>query len=304
MRNFLKFNILLIALLLTVASCKSTKKVAQNEKLENALLWKVEGKDVKPSYVYGTIHIIDSKDYFLPTGTLTAFDQCPKIVYEIDMNEMNDMGKIMGIMNKLFMDDNKKLSDLISTDEYALVEAHFKKVGMPLSFFERMKPMFLTMFAYDFNPQDIQNGAMKSYEMEFHKLAENSGKSSGGLESIEFQIGVFDKIPYKEQAAMLVQTIQSGSDNSAMEEMTAMYKAQDITRMIKSISKDADGLGAYEDVLVGDRNRAWIPLMEKEMNQQSTFFAVGAGHLAGDDGVIKLLRKEGYTVTPISHTYK
>lgn len=313
----MKYNLkyilyIFIAFVFVATSCKTTKesvvdKVEQNayKPLTNSLLWKIDGNGLTtPSYLYGTIHLIDSEDYFLPEGTLAAMDKSQKMVFEIDMNEMSDMGAMMGLMNKAFMNDNKTLKDLISAEDYKIVEAHFSDLGLPLMLLERIKPMFLSVFASgDMDPAGLQNGAMKSYEMEFLDIAKSSNKPVAGLETIEFQLSVFDSIPYEAQAEMLVETIKNGSeDSSEFDMMVQMYKDQKINDMVSMISSEDEPLSEFEDVILNKRNEAWISGMKEMMNAMPTFFAVGAGHLAGKRGVINLLRKEGYTLTPLSHT--
>ncbi|MFT4533559.1 MAG: hypothetical protein ACJA1A_000900 [Saprospiraceae bacterium] len=303
--------ILMIAFTFAITSCKTTKdglsqKIENQDykPLTNALLWKIEGNGItEASYLYGTIHLIDSESYFLPSGTLAAIDNTKKMVFEIDMNEMSDMGNMMSIMNQAFMSDGKTLKDLISEEDYKMVDAHFAKIGMPLMMLERMKPMFLTVFASgDMDPSGLQNGSMKSYEMEFMDIAKSSSKPMAGLETIEFQMSVFDSIPYLAQAEMLIETIKLGDSGSdQMKEMVEMYKAQNINAMISMITDEDEQMSEYEDILLSKRNKAWISGMRKMMSEMPTFFAVGAGHLAGDKGVINLLKNEGYTLTPISH---
>ena len=308
--KFKYFLYILIAIVFATSSCKTTQGAVEDKveinafkPLTNALLWKIEGNGLAtPSYLYGTIHLIDADDYYLPQGTLTAIDNTQKMVFEIDMNEMSDMGAMMGLMNQAFMKDDQTLKDLISEEDYKLVDSHFTKLGLPLMLMERMKPMFLTVFASgDMDPAGLQTGAMKSYEMEFLEIAKNSDMPVAGLETIEFQLSVFDSIPYKAQAEMLVETIKTGgTDSSDFDVMVKMYKEQKINDMVSMISDEDEQLSEYEDILLNKRNEAWSSRMVKMMNQMPTFFAVGAGHLAGQRGVIHLLRKEGYTLTPIS----
>ncbi len=309
--RFKHFLYILLSITFISISCKSTKdilvdKVEINayQPLENSLLWRIDGNGLTtPSYLYGTIHLIDTDDYYLPTGTLAAIDNTQKMVFEIDMNEMSDMGAMMGLMNKAFMKDNKTLKDLIRKEDYELVDAHFKKLGLPLMMLERMKPMFLTVFASgDMDPAGLQSGSMKSYEMEFLDIAKSSNKPTAGLETIEFQMSVFDSIPYEAQAEMLVETIKNGdTDSSEFDIMIQMYKDQKINDMVSMISDEDEQLSEYEDILLNKRNEAWISGMKTMMVEMPTFFAVGAGHLAGQRGVINLLKKEGYKLTPLSH---
>ncbi len=301
----LKHFVLLIVLSFLAFSCKTTKLSTEdimNKRLDDALLWKVEGKNLKqPSYVFGTIHIIPDEDYFLPDGTLSAIDQSQKVFFEIDMNEMTDISSQMGLLKKAFMSDGQTLKDLVSEEDYGLIEAHFKKMGLPLFLFEKMKPMFLTVFASsDFDPNGMQTGALKSYEMEIFEIANRSSKDVGGLETIDFQIGLFDSIPYPEQAKMLMETIKNGDTGGVDFDRTVkMYKSQNITAMADLSGSGDEQLGNYEEILLNKRNRAWIPIMKESMEKETTFFAVGAGHLGGENGVIKLLMKEGYILSSV-----
>jgi len=295
------------------AACKTTKvpavdnkatevvDVVEDQELADALLWKISGNGLTtPSYLFGTIHIINKEDFFLPEGTLGAIENSKKMVFEINMEDMSDMSAAMGLLQKAFMDDNLTLKDLLTAEEYSLVDAHFKKAGIPLMFFERIKPMFLTVFASgDMDPMGIKTGKIKSYEMEFMEIAKNSKIPMGGLETIDFQMSVFDSIPYKAQAKMLVESIESGDTGTdQFKEMVDIYKRQDLNAMQEMFAQEQGGLEGYDDILIVGRNKNWIPQMKELMVIQPTFFAVGAGHLGGEYGVIRLLEDEGYKLTP------
>jgi uncharacterized protein YbaP (TraB family) len=310
LRN-ISFLFLLSIIGLSQMSCKASKETInsvptaapQSMELEKSLLWEVTGNGLtKPSYVYGTIHIIGSDDFFLPKGTLSAIDQADELIFEIDMNEMTDITSQMSLLKDVFMKDDLSIKDLLSEADYKVVSDHFEKMGLPLFFFEKMKPMFLTVFAStDFDPSGLQNGSMKSYEFEFFEMANKSSKPVSGLETIAFQMGIFDKIPYKDQATMLVESIKNSDVGGAQfAEMIRVYKAQDIDAMVSMISEDDSGMGEFEDILVDGRNKNWIPIMKEKMAAKQVFFAVGAGHLGGKNGVINLLKKEGYSLKPLS----
>lgn len=273
----------------------------QDEKLADALLWEISGNDLtQKSYLYGTIHIINDEDFFYPRGTEMAIGNVKKMVFEIDMKEMNDMSKAMGMLQKAYMADGLTLKDLLNEEDYKVVSNHFQKIGLPLFFLERIKPMFLSVFASgDLSPEDLQSGKIKSYEMEFAKTAESKGIETGGLESMDFQISIFDEIPYKDQATMLVESIKTSNTGSdQFKEMVDIYKRQDINAM-QELMKTDETIEEYEDVLLVKRNKNWIPIMKEMMNATPTFFAVGAGHLGGEFGVIQLLKNEGYTLRPV-----
>lgn len=293
--SFIFLSIFLIA-------CKSTLQNSTQslQNPEKGLLWKIEGKGIKkPSYLFGTIHLIKSDDYFLPDGFNEAFDQSENVVFEIDMSQLDDMNEIMSLLPKVIMKDELSLSDLITAEEYDKVNQFFNDAGIPLIFLERIKPLFLTMFAdTDIKPGVIESGVYKSYEMEFQKLAVEKGKKVMGLETIDYQINILDSIPYEEQARMLVKSLdQSKTEIPVMDTLIKMYKEQNISGMHKSIQTDE--ISKYEKILLNDRNENWIPVMSGIMKENTSFFAVGAGHLGGENGVINLLRKSGFKVTPV-----
>lgn len=273
---------------------------------DKSLLWEISGADLKvPSFLFGTIHMINKSDFFLTESTKTALSSTKKITFEINMEDMGNIATLMPVMMKMFMADGQTLKDLYTEEEYKLVKAHFEKLGLPLTFLGRIKPMFLSMMASE-DAMSMQNstqsGEIVSYEMELMKLAQEEEKAVDGLETAEFQMSLFDSIPYDVQAQMLMATIESNdttSESSQLEEMVKMYKDQDIQGMQRMVKGDEGGISEYEELLLLRRNRNWIPVMETMMADNATFFAVGAGHLGGEEGVIALLRKAGYTVRPI-----
>lgn len=311
----LSLSILALFFILGTSSCSpkvadKTTSESSYERLENRLLWEISGNDLaQPSYLFGTIHIINSDSYFLPEGLLTAFDKSQSVVFEIDMAEMNDMGAMMSIMQRAFMDGGVTLKDLLEEEDYKIVESHFNEMGLPFFMLDRIKPMFLTILS---DPSmgggdgiDLMGGSggMKSYEVELNKMAEAAGKPVSGLETIDFQMSLFDSIPYSIQAEMLVESIKNPEIMDAggsLEQITQIYVDQDIELMVSMVKDDAGGFGEHTDFILKNRNIEWIAPMMEKMSQGPVFFAVGAGHLAGDYGVIRLLRKEGFTVEPFN----
>jgi hypothetical protein len=297
-------TILLLTVISLFITCKSSKVNSDAYRpLEKSLLWEITGKGLKkPSYLYGTIHIIPGEDYFLPKGTLASIDKSEAMFFEIDMKMMSDPSSLFGIMGKLFMKDNLSLKNLLNESDYKLVSDYFSDMGLPIFMLEKIKPMFLSAFAMiDMNPKSMEEGKVKSYEMEFYEIAQDKNMPTGGLETIEFQISVFDSIPYDDQAKMLVETIKTSStDNDEMKKMVDLYKKQDIDGMITMMGEGQSDLGAHEDILLTKRNKNWISTITEQSLKQPTFYAVGAGHLAGKNGVIHLLRNAGFVVKPVN----
>jgi uncharacterized protein len=274
-------------------ACSSSKK-SSGTSGENALLWEVSGKGLtSPSYLYGTIHMICAADYRMNDTIVQAFDQSRQLYLELDMDDPSMMMKTL----QLSIMKGKTLKDIFSPADYTRVETYVKeKLGMPMMLLNPLKPITLTSLI---SAKSLPCDKMESYEQHFQDMAKARHIELKGLETIEYQFGVFDRIPDSAQARMILEMI--GNEKQQQDEFKIMvdaYKRRDLAALGGQIS-DAPDLVGYEDILLKNRNANWVPVMEKAMAEMSSFFAVGAGHLPGKDGVIALLRKAGYTVKPV-----
>lgn len=280
---------------------KAKEEVSFQQPLAKSLLWEISGKKLsRPSYLFGTIHIINKADFYFPPIVEEKIKESQNVTFEIDLADMNDMSALFAILKEAFMKDGVKLRELVQPDEYKLIKDYFQKLGLPMVMLERVKPMFLSMLTTgDGTITDFSSGDMMSYEMEIFQRAKEFRKPTTGLETINYQISLFDSIPYGDQAEMLVQSVQNAvSGASELDSTTFLYREQDIEAMVHLVGQD-EGIGKYEQILLTNRNRNWIPEMSRLMQETPTFFAVGAGHLGGSQGVIRLLIQAGYEVKPI-----
>lgn len=303
------------------APASAPKKMAQDTKKfaptanDTSLLWRITAPGLaESSYLFGTIHIIPEKDYFLPGTVVAAINESSNVVFEIDPREMQNPAMMMSLLSKINMRGDTSLEDLLTAEQYTTVEEYFTESGLPFFLFKRMKPMFLSaMVGQDMDAMGglgggSVSGGMKSYEMELTDIAKAAGKEISGLETIDFQLSIFDSIPYKAQATMLYQTIEAdvageGSDaQNQLDQMIAMYRRQAVAELARVITDEADGVSRFEELLLTKRNENWVPVIKQATENGAagtSFYAVGAGHLGGARGVIALLRAEGLTVEPV-----
>jgi uncharacterized protein YbaP (TraB family) len=262
--------------------------------IENALLWQVSGQGLSsPSYVYGTVHIICKEDFQF-SGTLKEkFREAKNIYLELDMDDPNMMMK----MASLSMMKGQSMKDLMSPADYTYLSAYVKdSLGMPMMLFNKMKPITLMSLLYT---KALPCSASESYEQTMVAMAKQQKKDIKGLEKIEDQMAVFDKIPDSVEAKMILDMIKNMPEQKAQfAQMVAAYKKEDLKSLSNAMSESPEWKG-FEDIMLTNRNKNWIPVMETAMKESTTLFAVGAGHLYGKEGVINLLRQAGYTVTPV-----
>jgi len=292
----------------SLAACQSTQNNSAQaipDVLEKSLLWELTGPGIKkPSYIFGTIHLIAEKDYFWTDKMDEHFAKTKRLVMEIDMSKMLSTG--MQMLQLAPMDEGKTLKDLLSEEDYEVVKNYFEKETkskeakmVPFEMLSNWKPMLLTSYVY----VDMIDGETKTYEMELMYKAQKTEMTFGGLETIQDQMDVFAKIPYEDQAEQLVEMIKETkkeqTGENEFDKMVKLYKEQDVDGLLSATTGDMDEMEGGQELLLDNRNKNWIPLILEMAKKEPVFFAVGAGHLGGKTGVIRLLMKEGYKLTPV-----
>jgi uncharacterized protein YbaP (TraB family) len=265
----------------------------QDLNLENSLLWKIEKKHAKTSYLFGTIHMISEGDFFISKHVEKAFRKSQALFMEIDISNEEEMMSIMQYAN---MSDGKTLMDLLSPSDYALLESTMRELtGIEMASLNSFKPFVLESFLI----QNMIEGPIESYEMTFAEMAKKDEIPILGLESVKEQMALFDELPYQEQAKDLMTYVRGDEDMKKLfVEMVEMYKAQNITALYNYMQSYFPN-EKWMQKLLFDRNAKWISTLEENMAEQRIFIAVGAGHLGGEKGVIALLRNAGYEVTAV-----
>ncbi|MTI41459.1 TraB/GumN family protein [Fulvivirga lutimaris] len=261
----------------------------------NALLWKIEGKDLKkPSYIYGTIHIICKDDFFVTDAVKKAQSETELTVLELDMDDPEFMQKIQqGSMNE----GMKNIVSEFTDEQKEIANTFFKaNYGADLSQLGIVKPFALLSMVVQ---KSVPCTTPESYEATFVKNAQERNVEVLGLETVEFQTSLFDNEPLAKQIKLLITTIEEFDEAEAeFTKLVGAYKNQDL-KALQQIMADSPEYAEFEDLLLGDRNKAWIAKIEAFIKEQPTFFGVGALHLAGENGVLTLLKKEGYKVSPV-----
>jgi uncharacterized protein YbaP (TraB family) len=300
------FNVICAFLvLISLFSCKSTKQVADTKQNSDivvsdgkSLLWKITSPQQEtPSYLFGTIHLIGTEDFFFGTHIENLIKNASKVVLELDVTNID----IAALTNQGLLPDNKTVKDFISEEDYQiLLNFMVDSVGIGKSSFEsayaRMKPLFLEqMLVYKFlgdNPQ--------SYESEIIDMIEFKGTPIEGLETFNEQLDFINQIPLERQFADLMESMKDfGKTRKDFSELLDLYKDQDIEKLSDAINKEFKDDTTYQHLLLNKRNDNWIPKIEDYISEGNVFIAVGAGHLTGENGLIELLKKKGYKLEPI-----
>lgn len=286
----------LIVSLVTMAS------LAQSGTGNNTLLWKISGNGLeKPSYLFGTIHMLCADDAVLSKNMKKIIENCDEVYFEVDMDNLFEM---VGAMGKMKMIGDTTLKDLLTEEEYEKVKNYFDTKGsmLPFSMLETYKPMLAASTLQEGSLPCDNTAMMEQVIMEEAKIYKKKIK---GMETMSYQAGILDSIPYKLQAQQLLSYIESAgkdsSEDKQMEEMFKAYNNQDLQKLEELMVETDAGMAGFTDILLYHRNQNWVKKLKTLLPEKSILVAVGAGHLPGEKGVINLLRKEGYKVTPVEN---
>jgi len=265
---------------------------------ESCLLWEVSGNGLAtPSYLFGTIHLIPKKDFKIDKATQTVFDKCAVLALEVDLNMDKETKEQLAAATLL--PDNKTLEDFLSAADYSYVSAYVKDSlnvsSIKWMLFKRVRPFFLSSLLM----KEI-SGKTESYEENFMEMAKKRDMPLVGLESVLYQMRMIDSVSLDKQMSMMLDGFRHGKDiRKEWQELVSIYKNRDLAGMQKLMVEEGRDMPDFEERFLNRRNRNWIPVIENRMKQNATFIAVGAAHLMGEQGVISLLRKQGYILRPI-----
>lgn len=266
--------------------------LAQN----NTLLYKIHKKGYEDSYIFGTTHLIPDTAFYFPEKLDKIIASCDAVVLEIDDITNQDKAKELmqlksGSAFDIFTPEQKD-----SVIQWGSSALHMTPAAFEKGFSGRVPFMLLQI-----GMQSMLKVSVKSYELEIMGRAYNNGQPIYGLETMEFQVSVFEALPDSVMATMVLEEIRHPEANLEQErKMTELYVAKN-TEALAAYVADEQGNSALTQSLVFDRNRSWIPKMKEYMQARSCFFAVGAGHLGGNAGVLQLLKNEGFDVTPVKY---
>ena len=279
------------------ASCQSQPALEQAVN-NNTLLWQITGKGLQqPSYFFGTMHMLCPEDAKLSAPLQQVMNQVKSLYFEVDMDDMMQM---FGSLKAMNMKNGTKLQDLLSPEEYTRVKNYFDKHSpLPFTMMENYKPMLLSGMIEE---QQLPCKSTNGMEMVILEQSNKLKLPVNGLETMEFQAGLFDSIPYQEQADELVKAIDSmQTQKGSIDTLMQTYRSQNLAKIEELTSSDQGEEAKYLDLLLYNRNRNWVAQFDTIAAKGSTLFAVGAGHLPGDQGVLELLRKKGFKVTPLKN---
>lgn len=267
------------------------------------LLWKISGRGIeKPSYILGTHHAVPYTFCDTIPGLMKAFGEVEHVVGEFDMLKMDAMTpqQMQNMQKMMMMPADTTMASLFSDAQRDTLDAYLKNtLGANLQMLSSMKPMTIMVTVQQKILMELipDIASLTGIDKYMQTLAAEKGKQVGGMETMEYQLGLLYGSSLQDQADALLDMVRRSNSKELLQELTVAYKTQNLDTLWKIFQDQMTQL--EYDALVKTRNLNWLEEMKSLLPTQSTLYVVGAGHLPGDAGMINLLRDAGYKVKPV-----
>lgn len=277
------------------------------------LMYKISGNGLeKPSYIIATHHLANTGFVNRIPGVKEALTNTEQVYGELAWDDMNNPDSVKYMQSAMTLPGGDTLKDVLTTEQYTRLNAYLKKtMQVDLSSPQveakmgHMTPMAmttqLTLISFmmkhmgEFDPTN-------TFDRYFQAQAKKNNEYVGGLETVAFQTEtLFSSFPMSRQVELLMCFLDHTAFIEEMnEKMANAFYAKDLdalkAAMDEKLNNSCDNKPEEDDLLINNRNADWLKKMPTIMAAKPTFFAVGAGHLPGEKGILEGLKKLGYTV--------
>ena len=270
---------------------------------QGQLLWKITGNGLKnPSYLFGTHHLIPIQFLDSVPGLYPAFNSTKMVVSEVVLNNLD---ATPAIRMAALLPDTVTIRGLLSPAEYEFVNQELTNtLRMSLDNLNKMHPSLISKLyeleLYKKYEHFDENTQSDTY---FQLVAAKKGIPIAGLETVEQQVKLLFPENIKKETQLLVASIRNKEMLiQEMREMNRLYREGnlDALEVLANQSNKQWNVSEEENKkLIDDRNINWVKQLPDLIKNNSCFVAVGALHLPGNKGLIKLLKNEGYKVIPV-----
>ena len=275
------------------------------------LLWQATRGDTVID-IFGTYHFKHRlTDAHLDRLT-PMIEEADKIYLEISNDDQMAMQRAMAENPSLmFITEGPTLPDLLGEDDWQHYRAEMQARMIPGFMAAKFKPLWAGMML-GIGPCEAQAGAFEAegIDMLVGNRAAEAGNPSRSLEEFDALLTLLDSFPMDDQIEMIRMSLAwPGDMNDLSYTIRERYLSEQIALTLvfsRYVSEEyggeagAEGFAMVEDLLLEKRNLGWIDRLEDQVAAgDRVLIAVGAGHLPGEVGILKLLEDKGYTITRV-----
>ena len=263
--------------------------------MKNALLWRLTPPGGGPdAFLFGTMHVRDLRAFGWFDAAKACLAQCDIFATEFDFGD-TDPATLAGVLT---LPEGQILESLLRPGVWkSLARYNRKKLHIPLEHLSLQHPMAVTVALTN---ALLEDETPLSLDESLWEYARSLGKRTTGVESFEDQIVILTQIPLEQQLKNLTWMVKNyNRQKRRLRKMLQWYENGDIQHLYHAAKRDAKGL---RKLLLYTRNTNMAARFAELTAQGSLFCAVGAGHLAGQKGMLRLLKKAGFVIKPVSKT--
>jgi uncharacterized protein YbaP (TraB family) len=264
---------------------------------ERTLLWKVSEGD-KSIFLLGSIHYLRKENYPLNQAILDAFDASDRLVLEIDLQNTPAGAAQRLTLEKAVYRDGSNLAQNVSQETYQLASKRAAELGIDMQVVQPMKPWFVAITMLAVKLQRMGLDPKLGVDHHLAERAKRDGKPTSGLETLEFQLGIFDQLSKREQELMLRETAgELERIDKNVKDIVDSWLKGDGERLAALLLAGMRQYPELQQKLVIERNRRWLDQIAKLVEQgNNAMVVVGAAHLVGQEGIVDMLKARGFSV--------
>ena len=279
-----------------------TLLISQGAFSQNSILWEISGNGLTtPSYIMGTLKFIGEKEFYLPKEAVTKLKGCKTFAIEdqVDHKAQLELNKAV------HFPAGKSLKTELSPSGYEKIAAFFEtEFKISKDRFEKEFAHFIPL-ALSINMTRMSLGEnVKFYDIELLALAKKNKIETFSLEPIERESQAIQAFPIADQEAALIHSISNfEKQKSEYKKLEVAYLRGDLDKVFEYSLHPTENNPLFIEEFYTKRNLEWLPKINKMINSNPTFIAVGVSHLEGEKGLLNLLKEKGYTLRPITVTH-
>jgi uncharacterized protein YbaP (TraB family) len=263
-------------------------------------LWMVETEQNR-IYLLGSLHVLKKESYPLPEAVEKAYLESPVVVFEADVDELNDPSLAQTLIAKGLYPEGVTLQDALPEDLYDELWGAVSKAGLDMKQVERMKPWLCSLQLASVELDAAGFKPKYGVDNHFFERAKEDEKERIYLETAEYQLDLLSNLSKPLQEELLAQTLQELDQiKTVATEMQSAWRAGEVERLEQLMLESFEEYPKLRGRLLTRRNRNWIPEIEKLMTRdEDCLVVVGTLHLIGEKSVVSLLREKGYEVVQL-----
>jgi uncharacterized protein len=258
-------------------------------------VWAIHG-DHNTVYLAGSVHLLKAADANLPAGFDRAYKGSKAIVMELAIDKIDPSTTAQWMMENGMLKEGQTLRATLGDQRYGRVMKEAERLGIPTEAADMLQPWVLGLQLIEMQYMKLGFDPQQGVEQQLEHEAQADGKPISGLETMDEQLGVLQGLSAADQAKFLDMAVDEMHDvEGETQSVVSAWRSGDATKLAGLLSDEYKTFPNLYRVLVTERNKRWVPQIEKLLHgNQDVFVVVGALHLVGDGGLLELLRHDGY----------